>query len=76
MASNNVCILENGYCQSLVYVKKSGFIDLDDLALGELECLKYRAGLGNIGKNNLLCHHHHYYLKKYPRWSKVCCDPF
>ena len=31
-------------------------------SLGELECLKYRAGLDNLGKNNLLCHYHHYYL--------------
>lgn len=32
---------ENGDCQSLAYVKKTAFIDLDDLSLAELECLKY-----------------------------------
>lgn len=63
MASSNVCILENGDCQSLVYVKKTGSVNLDDLSFKELECLKYQADVDNIGKNNLLSHHHHF-LKK------------
>ena len=39
--ASNVCVFENDDCQSLAYLKKTAFIDLDDLSLPELECLKY-----------------------------------
>ena len=73
MKSNNAYIIENGDYQKLVYVKKTGFADFNDLFWGEWDCLKYGAGADIIGKNYLLCHYHyHYYLKKYPQWFKVC----
>ena len=69
----NKCFLAKEDCNSLLYNKSVGNIELESLSLSDLELMKYRTGVTDFASNFICLHHCSVYLNRYPYWQKFCC---